>query len=328
MKRIVLPAAAGALWLAFSPVTARAYSAVYVFGDSLSDAGNVYAETNGAEPAAPYYNGQFSNGPVWIEDLSHNLGLGPVLPAVAGGTDFAFGGATTGYLLTLSPPPRVPTVTQQVALFEAAVGDHAPSSALYSVWIGSNDVLNIVGSNVTPAFANAEAKAAALTEAAAIEALAATGAKDFLVPLVGNLGDAPELTELGNAASAAGTALALTYDAALEADLAPLAAKPGIDLTVLDTFTLLTDAVDDPAAFGLTNAKSPCYIGTFFGGGSVCADPGQYLFWDTLHPTAAGQAIVAKAALNALPEPASMAALATGIAAIASVRRRTRRSAA
>jgi phospholipase/lecithinase/hemolysin len=328
MKRIVWPAAAGVLWLALSPVTARAYSAIYVFGDSLSDAGNVYIGTGGKEPAAPYYQGEFSNGPISIEDLSHSLGLGPVLPSLAGGTDYAFGGATTGYQLAMTPPPQVPTVTQQVALFESAVSGHAPSSALYSVWIGSNDVLNIVGSAVSLATATVEAQGAANTEAAAIKALAAAGAKDFLIPLVGNLGDAPELTQLGAAASAAGTALALTYDAALEADLAQLAATPGIDLTILDTFTLLTNAVKDPTAFGLTNATVPCYVGTYFGGGSVCADPGQYLFWDTLHPTAAGQAIIAQAALNALPEPASIAVLATGIAAIASLRRRSRRGAA
>ena len=51
------------------------YSAIYSFGDSLSDVGNVYNATDGLEPAAPYVNGQFSNGPVWVQDLATKLGL-------------------------------------------------------------------------------------------------------------------------------------------------------------------------------------------------------------------------------------------------------------
>jgi phospholipase/lecithinase/hemolysin len=57
-----LAAAAGAFAFLLLPVTAHAYSTVYVFGDSLSDAGNVYLASGGAQPAAPYFNGQYSNG--------------------------------------------------------------------------------------------------------------------------------------------------------------------------------------------------------------------------------------------------------------------------
>ncbi|HDV5785644.1 TPA: hypothetical protein RJD83_002616 [Legionella pneumophila] len=41
---------------------------IVVFGDGLSDNGNLYAYTNHRRPASPaYYNGRFSNGPVWVE---------------------------------------------------------------------------------------------------------------------------------------------------------------------------------------------------------------------------------------------------------------------
>jgi phospholipase/lecithinase/hemolysin len=84
------------------------YSAVYAFGDSLSDAGNVSITTSAAgatEPVSPpYYKEQygpisgnvFSNGPTWVQDLSIALGLGTLAPSLAGGTDFAYGGAETG----------------------------------------------------------------------------------------------------------------------------------------------------------------------------------------------------------------------------------------
>ncbi len=52
---------------------ASAYSDIFVFGDSLSDSGNVFAATGGFPPA-PYYDGRFSNGPTYAEDLAGMLG--------------------------------------------------------------------------------------------------------------------------------------------------------------------------------------------------------------------------------------------------------------
>ena len=52
----------------FSVRRASPIDAIYAFGDSLSDVGNIYAyssvNTPPAFPAAPYVNGQFSNGNV------------------------------------------------------------------------------------------------------------------------------------------------------------------------------------------------------------------------------------------------------------------------
>jgi Phospholipase/lecithinase/hemolysin len=56
------------------PAHAAAYSALYVFGDSLSDNGNIPA-ASGYRPSAPYADGRFSNGPVAVEYLADNLGL-------------------------------------------------------------------------------------------------------------------------------------------------------------------------------------------------------------------------------------------------------------
>ena len=42
---------------------APAYTKVFAFGDSLSDAGNLYIADGGTAPVSPYYAGHFSNGP-------------------------------------------------------------------------------------------------------------------------------------------------------------------------------------------------------------------------------------------------------------------------
>ena len=92
-------AAATASLAPVAPTTAAPgapYSAMYAFGDSLTDTGNVSLATLGMVPASPYADRSFSNGPVWAQDLAQSLGLPALKPSLAGGTDFAYGGAETG----------------------------------------------------------------------------------------------------------------------------------------------------------------------------------------------------------------------------------------
>src|SRR6266705_841732 len=78
-----------------TPAWAGPYSNVFVFGDSLSDAGNVFVATGGAVPVSPpYFQGRFSNGPTYAADLATRLGV-QATPSLLGGTNFAFGGAWT-----------------------------------------------------------------------------------------------------------------------------------------------------------------------------------------------------------------------------------------
>ena len=85
---------------------------LYVFGDSLSDTGNVFTLTGGLFPPKPFYpNGSLSNGSVWIDYLSEKLDV-PVTPAFqltlgqptqTAGINFALAGSTTGKENTLIP---------------------------------------------------------------------------------------------------------------------------------------------------------------------------------------------------------------------------------
>ena len=94
MRRWMTTATIGLAALAAS-AGAQAYSNLYIFGDSLSDTGNIFALTGGATPAAPYFAGRFSDGPVWAETLATSLGLPAASTAsLLGGQNFAF----VGYL--------------------------------------------------------------------------------------------------------------------------------------------------------------------------------------------------------------------------------------
>lgn len=58
----------------------KGYKDLVIFGDSLSDSGNVYRLSNKTWPISAYYNGVFSNGPVWDQDIAdvklHNFAYG------------------------------------------------------------------------------------------------------------------------------------------------------------------------------------------------------------------------------------------------------------
>ena len=281
-----------------APARAGSFSAIYAFGDSLSDVGNLYAWSSDPahglplQPAPPYANGQFSNGSVWVQDLGGIARLSALTPSNLGGNDYAWGDATTG-----NTPSLTPDINLQVAQFLAANHNSAPSNGLYTVWIGANDLFNILsGAPGTPADA-------ANLEADAIKALVLAGAKTLIVPLLPDLGKTPGISVLGSAASAEAGALALAYNTALQSDLTGVT---GVHF--LDTFSLIDQAVADPGAFGLTNVTNPCYTGTYAGSagvppGTVCATPNSYLFWDQVHPTAAVDAIIAADAWALVPSP-------------------------
>jgi len=65
---------------------ANSFSAVFVYGDSLSDNGNLFNAVG--QPGPPYYNGRVSNGPVTVEYLAAILNA-PLY-------DWAWAGATSG----------------------------------------------------------------------------------------------------------------------------------------------------------------------------------------------------------------------------------------
>ncbi len=304
-----------------SSAHASSISAIYAFGDSLSDAGNAYIATSGAAPASPYKNGEFSNGPVWVQDLAKSLGLPPVTASLAGGptgTDYAVGGAISGNLPFLSA--GLGDLPSQLAAFHAA-NPVANPTGLYTLWIGSNDLADILATSPTVAQAALDVKAVITNIDTAIATLAGEGAKDFLVLTVPDLGKTPGAIATGPLGVAAASALSAEFDLGLESSLNGF---PGVK--VLDTYSLIDTIVAEPAAFGFTDVTDPCLTGEVnYAGGTPCSTPNQYLFWDELHPTAAGHAIVAADAFQTLaPEPATLTILGIGALLLLAARRRSK----
>ena len=273
------------------------FSAIYAFGDSLTDAGNDSLATAGLVPVSPpYADRSFSNGPVWVKDLAQNIGLPAIQPSLAGGTDFAYGGAQTGQTPahTLNPTD----LPSQVAQFESQVAT-PQAGALYAIWIGANDVLDIANnSTLTPAQQQADVAAAVNNETSAISALAAHGAQNLLVLNVPDLGKTPFEIQHGAAVAQSATSLASLYNTELAASLQQLEASGALKVDLVDTFSVLDQTVANPGAHGFTNVTDPVWTGnlTDANSGTLRATgsaQNQFVFFDGLHPTAEAHAQLA-----------------------------------
>jgi phospholipase/lecithinase/hemolysin len=278
------------------------FGAVYSFGDSLSDAGNISLLTLGNLPVASVYSGgRFSNGNVWVQDLAQNLGLPAPKPSLAGGTDYAYGGAETGATAVHAANPT--DLPSQLGQFAASVPTPSPT-ALYTVWAGSNDVLDIANSTETPAQQQATVQQAVTNEVGFIDGLVAHGAKDLVVMSVPDLGVTPYETARP-ASDATSSALAQTYNTDLGAALQQIMASGAADIDYVNTYALLDTAVSNPATYGFTNVTQPVWNGnlTDAHSGTLAATGAAqngYLFFDDLHPTAAGHALLADAVTQSL----------------------------
>lgn len=288
---------------AAAPALAGKYSALYAFGDSLSDAGNIWTASGHLTPAAPYDQGRYSNGNVWVQDLSVALGLGALAPSLAGGTDYAFGGAETGQ--TAVHTVSALDLPAQLVEFATAVRFKAPSQALYALSIGGNDLLDAIGAGPTK-----EGKVvtqAANNAALFLGGLAALGARRFVILNVPDLGQVPAVTASGAAAAADGTALARAFNAALASRLGVISRLYGARFAIVNSFTLLDQVIANPVPLGFTNVTDPCWTGDEYSSdsGTLCATTtaaqDNWLFWDTVHPTERGHALLAAQALSQAP---------------------------
>jgi phospholipase/lecithinase/hemolysin len=290
---------------AFADAGAPAYTSLFAFGDSLSDAANDYIVDGGTDPVKPYRNGHFSNGPTWVEDLSLKLGLGTLTPSLAGGHDFAFGGAETGptNIEGASPGDLLGQVSQYALLHPTSV-----EGALYTLNIGGNDIIKaldllraakITISGVGEAVAQAEANTVR-----AVEALSLLGARNLLFYEVPDLGLTPHLRLEGTAYQGLASGLAQSFNQTVLSKLESM----GLNVYDLPTYADLDEVASKPSFFGsrygitFANVTDPAWTGNFTNphSGSLAPGANHYLFFDIVHPTASAHRLTADIAYNVL----------------------------
>lgn len=286
-----LAAVLGAVMLAPSQAQAQSYDRLVVFGDSLSDNGNLFGFTGGTQPpAAFYWQGRFSNGRVFTELLGFDAtGFG----TTAGSVNYAFGGARTD--AAMSPPGM--QVQLQAYL---ANGGTFGSGDLVSVLGGANNIFQALGTiSTTPmadplGYLTLESIDAANEITGLVNAIAGAGAGTVLVSNLPSLAATPQFRG-GPAQNLAGGATS-TFNAALRQGLfAAAAANTSSNIILVDLETASAFFAANPGLFGVTNATDACFNQTTF---TVCANPDSYFYFDGVHPTATGHRALANLALD------------------------------
>jgi phospholipase/lecithinase/hemolysin len=259
------------------------YTALYVFGDSYCDVGNLYLATApNYPPDPPYFHGRFSNGPIWVDHIASVLGV-PLGPSLTGGTDYAFGGAWV-----TAPQGGIPSVPQQVQSYLFAHGGKADPNALYFLEGGGND---IVKTTSTDPEALGYQIAAGLADSELM--LRRAGARHFVIPNLFNVGLLPVASEIGRVQFAAAAS------AAVNKWLARLLKSeemlPRIQIIRVDINSLMNAIMKDETHFNFKDVTNFCVTTT-----SLCSDPNNFFFWDDFHPTAFAHADFAVAIENTL----------------------------
>jgi Ca2+-binding RTX toxin-like protein len=271
------------------------YTGVFVFGDSLVDAGNAlklaqwYGDLTfsdlpeGApDPALGYFKGRFSNGynfadlisnkyagqvtktvfPYAYEDPWIGVRIAPFASDPSGKTlNFAYGGSQIR-----QGDEVVPDLDGQTDAFKDAVDNHADPNALYLVTIGGNDVRSLAPAGKDPAL---QADAYAALDAAAdkmlheLSQLLDIGVHNLLITGVPDVGLIPKYDVNGNlvldgaetARSAAATQYSQYLDYLIRTKVVPALTAEGANVT----YVPLMDYVDKDGTHvtGALNALLP-----------------------------------------------------------------------
>jgi phospholipase/lecithinase/hemolysin len=279
------------------------YTSIVVFGDSLSDTGNV-ADLAEAKygfrfpgPLFDYTDGRFTDGAdteppaenysgVWIEQLAATFPSKPKVKAsLDGGTDYAYGFAFTGAgtsVFSFGPyAVNVNNIGKQITDY-LATHPKINDKTLFVVWGGANDLLNATTED--------EVIDAGINQTLNIQRLIDAGATQFIVPNLPPLGLIPRLNG-SPTTSVPATQAAKLYNEVLGGGIALLRDFDfgrHLKVSQLDVFALFNKIVAAPSEYSLLNITDSSQ--------GIAVDPDTYLFWDGLHPTTHGHSILATTA--------------------------------
>ncbi|MDJ0658340.1 MAG: PEP-CTERM sorting domain-containing protein [Crocosphaera sp.] len=354
--------------LAFSsvimPLDALAlnFNKTYVFGSSNSSMGNVFNVTTainnldptlippgfpGPTPASPpYFQGRFSNGPVWVEYLTEDLGIdlkasttlsvpfpGATIPSpitqdpntgqlivspfyngatATNSVNFAFGGATSGATGVGDFGPLIPGVQTQVSHLINDLGTNSiDKKDLIILFAGTNDLRSNPDVDPEAIVSNFEG---VITE------LYNKGGRRFLVANSPDLSQEPGIPD--NEAFVNNLVANINqFNSSLDSSLKGLAQSLNqINITSLDLYGFLNEVRDNPEEFGYTNIDQACFDEVNL---TICSlqQQNEYFYWDNLHWTSKTHELIGEFALQNLqqthepvPEPLTILGAGTAVA--------------
>lgn len=344
--------AVGLAWIVLAgALQAAPITDIFFFGDSLTDAGNAAilnsppgVDSSASPPSrspvpypevgadgfvyTPVYvppwtrpyatSGRFTDGFTWATAFAAAFGFpGASAPSGAGGNNYAVGGASVVPLA--SPPVPPPSAVEQLAAFRSThgIGVFDPT-ALYFIGAGGNDLRSILTGAISPADGAAGIVGG---YASMVTDLLSWGAQRIVLWNVPDITLSPQFRAavLLGLITPAQAAAFLDLVNQINANLGLLDALPGVD--VFDLTGLLRSIVADPTAYGLLDAELPCgFVDVFAFTAGACTQ--AFLFWDGVHPASGGHAVLARAMIAFVPEPATLWLAALALLGLVRLRRR------
>lgn len=299
----------GAMWA--TPAAAKetpdlGFEGIVVFGDSLSDTGNFYYLSGDTYPVSPpYYDGRFSNGPVWIETFAPLLGVDadfdtPWVVDPTSADNFATGGANSGYDDIWPEAGTDFGLLSQIGAFGDYGGSFAPDD-LVVVWAGANDYIFADYPVVDP---YALVGSVVGNVSTGIVMLSDLDAEHMLVMNLPSLGMTPLFNSTPHSNFFNG--LSAGHNQALEGSVAALRAGLGVEIIYVDVEAALNEVLANGARFGFTNTTGSCLAAdkswtdlcSFNEDFSINAD--GFVFFDAIHPTAQAHELLAEFAYATL----------------------------
>lgn len=256
----------------------QSFEAIHAFGDSMTDTGNNPA------PAPDYFQGRYSNGPLWIEYFSSQLGM-VYDPA----HNYAQSGAETS------------EVRQQV---QQLVAPANAAGSLFVVWAGGNDFIHNFGQGLNDPFWNGLIAQSVANLSNAVSVLYADGARWILVPNQVDLSRLPLVLDSGL------PFFVQTYlrgkvdqfNTALAAALMAIAnTRSDLKLITPDIHAKFTNLLVNLGTYGFTQADPDALDDPQLSDQSFAGPGKDYLFWDPIHPTTKAHLLVAQWFYQALP---------------------------
>jgi thermolabile hemolysin len=275
------------LWTQAKPEDSRGTERIIVFGDSLSDTHNLHNLSLWVAPdAGSWFQGRFSNGPVWPEYLAKSVKLTAYNWAVAGAA------ADQQFV--------IPGFTQQVDSWIGIVReakDYDPGKSLFYLMVGVNDLINY---GRTP-------DQSLTTIEEGLRKLLAAGARKIVVS---NLPDATRAPVFRIRRDGAAIAAKISeFNARLPQVIDRLEADYPGSIAMFDANAFFKQILDAPEQSGFSNAEQSClridsdssfnYTKNHDRRADCTAD--TYVFWDTLHPTTRMHQQIGQAMQQATP---------------------------
>lgn len=277
----------------------RSYSSIVVFGDSLVDNGNgTYQLTNREWPApCCTWQGRFSSGPTWPEELAGLLQVSQV-------QDFAYGGSTSnnknvqgksGYNESIPVPDLV---TQVSKYLHTAKDQRADPHAVYILSTGSNDLY--YGSQKSLHLLKMADQAVDTIKCEA-KKLIDLGANTVMLTSITDMGLTPSFRHYGNLVMRGGSnAYMLRFNQNIHEAVKELQ-QPNIQVMLADLYKYSEDIYKSAKRHGIKNTTDACLQGfskTEKQHGvkkHKCDNPDEYLYWDLFHPTNRAHQLLAQA---------------------------------